>query len=118
MFGPMVFQNVLVEMLNLAGQRSEKTLPSLCRAHIGVSFAVCADLWKKVQDNGTMPEKAEPKHLIWALIKLRMNNSSKQDSVMFKADEKTVRKWVWMMLEAIVSIKSSVVSVFSAVNEP
>ena len=110
MFGPMVFQNVLVEMLNLAGQRSEKVLPSLCRAHIGVSFLVCADLWRRLEDSNSLPTKAQPKHLIWALIKLRMNNTSKQTSVMFKADEKTVRKWVWMMLEAIVSIKSSVVS--------
>ena len=63
-----------------------------------------------ILQNGTMPPKAEPKHLLWALMKLNLYQTDTVQSVSVKADKKTIREWNWAMLEAIVSIKSLVVS--------
>ena len=110
MHHPIVFQNALRAILGLTRELAESTVLGLCRAHIGVSFEVCADVWKKIMQNDTMPSGAQPKHLLWALMMLNMYATSKQRAVTARADPKTCDKWVWAMLEAIVSIKSMVVS--------
>ena len=110
MYGPMVFMNVLREILGLTRKLSQSTLLDYCRIHIGVSFAVCADVWGKIIQNNKMPDGAKPKHLLWALMKLNLYETDKRQAVSIKADPKTLRKWVWAMLEAIVSIENMVVS--------
>lgn len=59
-----------------------------------------------------MPRKAKPKHLLWALMKINLYDTTRRAAVVLKVDHKTADKWIWAMLDAIVSIKDSVVSEF------
>ena len=110
MYGPMVFKNLLWEILGLTRHLCDNTLLDYCRIHIGVSFEVCANVWKRITLNGTMPPKAQPEHLLWALMKLNLYDTDKRQAVVIQHDKETVRLWVWKMLEAIVSLKDLVVS--------
>ena len=110
MYGPVFFENVLREILDLTQDLAKNSILELCRAHIGVSFLVCADVWMRILENGTMPPNAQPKHLLWALMKLNLYLTERVQMVTLKEDRKTVREWSWAMLEAIVSIKGLVVS--------
>ena len=103
------FMNVCREILGLMRNLSESTLWTYCRRHIGVSFEVCADVWNQITKNDTMPIGAKPEHLIWALMKINMYDTDIQQATATGVDPHTSAAWVWKMLEAIVSIKSSVV---------
>ena len=108
--GPKVFEDVLRAILDLTRELAQSTIRDYCRIHIGVSFDVCADVWNKIAENGTMPSQAKPKHLLWALMKLNLYDTDKRQAVQLKVDTKTARKWIWLMLNAIFIIKSLVVS--------
>jgi hypothetical protein len=69
-------------------------------------------LWKRIlqKNRGSMPRGASPKHLLWALHFLKDYGMEAVLTTFLMADEKTIRKWVWYMVEAIASMDDDVVS--------
>ena len=48
-----------------------------------------------------MPIKAEPKHLLWALLFCKVYGSESVHHNLTGADEKTLRKWIFIFLGLI-----------------
>lgn len=61
----------------------------------GVSPNICGIIWNMIESN--VPESCEPKHLLWTLCFLKQYNSDSTNSAIFGADEKTIRKYVWLL---------------------
>lgn len=71
------------------------------RASFGTSPFICASIWNKLDDASTLPMDARPKHLLWAMLFLKVYAAENVSAPMCGCDEKTWQKWVWSMLEAV-----------------
>jgi hypothetical protein len=76
------------------------------RPHFGVGPHVTAIIWSKI----TKPYGAEPYHLLWTLLFLKVYASEEVLSNLIRVCRNTYMKWVWSMLSAIQQIESQVVS--------
>jgi hypothetical protein len=69
------------------------------KASFGISPYICAGIWNAFVDTQSLPQGAEPKHMLWALLFLKVYASENVLCTICACDEKTFRKWVWMMLD-------------------
>ncbi|KAG9400879.1 hypothetical protein AC1031_009602 [Aphanomyces cochlioides] len=66
-------------------------------ALFGVSISVATLTWEKMP----RPEGAQPWHLLWALMILKIYSSENVHATIAGADEKTFRKWCWLILDSL-----------------
>lgn len=74
------------------------------RALFGVSPEVMAETWSLLQSS--RPPKSKPKHLLWALLFLKVYATENVNSTLTGADEKTFRKWSWTFVHLISNLNS------------
>lgn len=81
------------------------------RAFFGTTVQICAILWNELNDHSLLPTRAQHKHLLWALMFLKIYGT---EHVMVKLagckSEKTFRKWTNVYIIALSNLTSSVVS--------
>lgn len=65
----------------------------------GVSPKICEIIWNKLSDS--IPIHSQPIHLLWCLHFLKHYNTEHNNSAIFRADEKSIRKWVWCLIELL-----------------
>lgn len=67
-------------------------------------FAVCALFWSLIY--GLLPRKCQLRHLLWALMLLKLYECNNVNSAMEGVDDKTLRKYKWLIFNvlAIISI--------------
>ena len=72
------------------------------KCHFGVTPRHCAYLWfychEKVHQKDVYLQK---KHLLWTLNILKTDSTEHEMSSRWKADEKTIRKWLYLFLDAL-----------------
>ena len=78
----------------------------LFRSLLGVSPLVCVDIW------GTCawPHGTSPRHLMWALLFLKVYATEDVLCSMAGCCRATFRKWMWPCVEAMAKAKAQVVS--------
>lgn len=69
----------------------------------GVTPLICSVTWNYITKYA--PQETKPRHLLWGLCFLKCYNTEHVNSVMFGVDEKTFRKWIWIIVDALSSIK-------------
>lgn len=69
------------------------------RSLFGVTPDVCELSWRNIFPFS--PEGSRPKHLLWALLLLKVYGTEKLNSVITVSDPKTFRKWAWTFVELI-----------------
>ncbi len=74
----------------------------------GTSSFVVLQLWKRLIVKGLRPG-TQVTHLLWALIFLKSYVNESLMSSLTGADRKTVRKWLWYMLEKMAELRFDVV---------
>lgn len=80
------------------------------RSQFGVSWHVCEVVWNML-DLHQRDEKREPKHLLWALLFVKVYGNESTHSKMVGTTSKTFRKWAWRTLTEIADFKAMVVSI-------
>ena len=96
-FSTKAFKILAKELLGFDSNRKFK-------AHFGVTPEVCAEVWYSIKK----PTNARPKHLLWALLFLKLYET--EDVLIAKLQVKsreTLRKWVWVMVQAIAGLSKS-----------
>lgn len=91
------------KMLKRASELSAAVAGRRFRALIGVSPAVCATVWSMLR--ASLPPKASPAHLLWALLFLKVYATEHTSSIIAGADEKTFRKWSWAFAQLISNLR-------------
>lgn len=82
-------------------------------AFFGTTPFICALLWAMIEPSRTLPRGYHPKHLLWALMFMKVYASEPvHRRLAGNPDEKTFRKWVWLFVHAIEGLEQSVVSFF------
>lgn len=72
-------------------------------ALFGVSSSICSIIWNEIES--LLPDGSSPVHLLWTLLFLKNYNTEETNRAIIKADEKTIRKWIWIMVDAISKLK-------------
>jgi hypothetical protein len=71
------------------------------RSQFGVNWHVCEHIWSLLDDYGKYRGCREPKHLLWALLFLKVyGNETTHASIVFTSP-KTFRKWAWNVIEEL-----------------
>ncbi|KAG9399900.1 hypothetical protein AC1031_011321 [Aphanomyces cochlioides] len=65
------------------------------KSMFGVSPSIASILWKDLQPT---PSDAKPCHLLWALLFLKVYATEHVHAALCQVDEKTFRKWTWIMI--------------------
>ena len=68
-------------------------------ALFGVEPNICVFIW--LQLSGHVLRETEPKHLLWGLSFLKLYEIECASSTRFQTDEKTFRKWIKIMVQAL-----------------
>ncbi len=89
------------------------------RENFGAPFTIVQMVWDMLEEGGLLPEKGEPKHLLWALYFLKCYPKEGPGCAVVGGSKgainpKTMRKWVWLFLERICKLADHVVSLFFA----
>ena len=89
------------------------------KEYFGTTAAIVCLLWRLLVENDLLPEKAQVKHLLWALFFMKVY--PKQEPACSIAggsngavDPETLRKWVWLFIPAIAELELVVVSTSSS----
>ena len=73
------------------------------RSFFGVHPRICATLWRSCVQS--LPTSAQPKHLLLILHFLKTYNTFEILAGVLCVDEKTARKWVWIMVDVLADLK-------------
>ena len=84
--------------------KSKRVSSERFAAAFGCSPKVAAALWNRLDGKDLLPRDALVKHLLWGLAFLKLYNVERAQAPPSGADEKTFRKWVWIVLDALAEL--------------
>ena len=87
---------------NLAGRGSATTKERRFRKIFGVCAETCCKVWNLCVPD--LPETTSPVHLLWTLYFLKQYGLEEVNSAFAQCDEKTFRKWCWIMIKTIAEL--------------
>ena len=80
------------------------------RSCFGAPSEVVADLWNRIKGEGEIESGGHPKHLLWALIHLKVYSTAEiHCSIVGWPSRKTFSKWAWYFIERIAELKDTVI---------
>ena len=80
------------------------------RACFGAPSNVVAELWNRIVAHGEIESDAHPKHLLWALIHLKVYSTEQiHCSIVGWPSERTFSKWAWYFVERISLLKPDLI---------
>ena len=92
-------------------QASLATQDRRFRSFFGTTWHICAILWNHLTHTLVADHKyVKPIHLLWALLFLKLYKTKAIHATIAGTDERTFRKWVWIVLEYISYLEVDVVS--------
>ena len=80
------------------------------RSFYGCSPSNCAILWAKIRQKKLAP-RAEPKHLLWALMFLKLYNTEEAFAGFLGVDKDTFSEWLFHLVKAIAKLRPDYVSI-------
>ena len=93
-------------------RRSKETESRRFKAFFGVKAERASEVWSLLIGYKLLPPKSEPEHLLWALLFLKLYATEDVNASLVGHDPDTVRKWTWLMVEALHDLSKKLVSVF------
>jgi hypothetical protein len=79
------------------------------KAFFGIKAERASEVWSLLLGHNLMPPKAEPEHLLWALLFLKLYCIEEVLVTLLGRDDGTIRKWVWLMVEAMHNLSKKLV---------
>ena len=89
---------------------SEKQTEREWRSLFGTTSVVAAEIWNRIDIPAPYNARAEPKHLLYALVLLHKYPTDKAAAKIVNCHCNTFRKWAWIFIEAIFNLHQNVVS--------
>ena len=102
-YDPEFFHNLGMSLLHRSTVSASLTTKRRFRAYYGVTHTVSYKLWLNLR--AQIPENCKPCHLLWTLNFLKTYDTEMVRSALFRVDEKTMRKWQWIVIDAISNLK-------------
>ena len=88
------------------------------RSVFGAGSAVVADVWNRIVADGEILKGGEPKHLLWALVLLKVYQSDEVHCALVGwPSVPTYRKWAWYFIERINDLKDNIIKIENRFND-
>ena len=88
------------------------------RSVFGAGSIVVADIWNRIEADGGILKGGEPKHLLWALVLLKVYQSDEVHCALVGwPSVPTFRKWAWYFIERINDLKDNIIKVEYRFND-
>ena len=104
-------------MLRLTNVLIGSTFEQRYKQTFGLSPFLTSVLWYRLvtaaedtESSYSLPLSTQPKHLLWALLFLRIYATEAINANITGSSKKTFRKWSWIVVNAIADLYSTVVS--------
>jgi hypothetical protein len=82
------------------------------RSVFGAGSAVVADVWNRIEADGEILKGAEPKHLLWALVLLKVYQSDEVHCALVGwPSVPTFGKYAWYFIERIADLKDDIIKI-------
>lgn len=105
-----VFVSLGQDLLNRSGKIVSSSDGLRFRATFGTSPENCAKVWQKIDEQDSLPDGGKPKHLLWALMLLKLYCSEMVLSSMAGGvHQETFRKWAWTFVDLIAFLQYRVI---------
>ena len=104
-FPPAAFITASEPMLRRAPGLSIIVQRRRFRALFGATPSVCASAWGSM--HASLPRAANASHFLWGLLFLKTYSSEHVSSAIAGVDEKTFRKWCWIIVSALSSLQTA-----------
>jgi len=86
------------------------------KEHFCVSPAAACDVWNRLFEHDCLPTNGQPKHLLWALLFLKLHDTERVHATLCGCGKDTFRKWVKAFLESLNRLELCVVSARRALD--
>lgn len=80
------------------------------KSFFGITPLVTSIVWQKTFSD--LPAGLEPKHLLWCLNFLKQYNVEHTRRLIFKTDEKCMRKWTWIFINILANLDTVHLNIF------
>jgi hypothetical protein len=82
------------------------------RGYFGVSAELALEAWDLMEEIGCLPPSSQLVHYLWALAFMRLYpaNDIALSTALGGSDPKTIRKYIWPMIDSIYELSAVVVS--------
>jgi len=104
----------IIDARQVAGRnrrRSAERESRRFKAFFSVKAERASEVWSLLIGYGLCPAKAEPQHLLWALLFLKLYATEDVNESLIGHDSNTVRKWTWIMVEALHDLSKKLVRI-------
>jgi len=88
-------------IMHRLSNRKTRTSRDRFVAFFGVSPRVVAAIWNRLESKDLLPKDMQTKHLLWCLLFLKQYSQQRCMAPWCGTDEKTYRKWVWIVLDVL-----------------
>ena len=105
-----LYEGRLVMGRNPFKESAPKTEDDNFRALFGCSAGSALHLWNLIVHEDALPSGGTLRHMIWTLFFVKVYPTDRTCKIMLGADDKTIRKWVYVFMQAISSLEGIVVS--------
>ena len=92
--------------------RSHATQNQCFKGLCGVHPTVCVIVWGELKQSMLVEDACKPKHPLWVLIFLKTYTTKSSLAVAIGVDEKTLRKWIFIIIYAISDLEDDWVGGF------
>ena len=99
-------------IMRKSSRRSFSTFDRRFRSHFGTTPSICTIIWERLDPYHTIELEyrgVKVKHLLWALMFMKMYCAEHIHASLAGVDEKTFRKWSWIFIDAIAGLEYEVV---------
>ena len=107
---PAALESLSRDMFLEGRKLSKKRETRRFRMLLGASFKTIAKLWNMLEPKRNISRRAQPKHILWTMVCLKVSRTDKVHCTILKVkDEKTLRFWVEKFICGIASLETEVI---------
>ena len=107
---PTDFESLGRQLAGYSRSTSARIRHERFNACYGVNSIIVSVVWSMLIDNQFCSPSPNPVHILWALLFLKLYDTTPKLAALAGCDEKTFRKWSWFYVGAIASLHHLVVS--------
>jgi len=107
-----VFYDLGLRLLNKPVSHRNESGERTFRSFFGVCPKVVCSCWSLLKPAIFELKGAQPVHLLWACMFLKVYGPEATLAAIARCTEKTYRKWVWNLIYAIAQLEPQVVSAY------
>jgi hypothetical protein len=98
---------VIINKMLLLDQRNiscNETINRMIRNRFGTSALTISDVWNRIVDTCTLPDKARLKHLLWMFLYFKTYSEYEVYTTLYNTSKPNFISWVWYFAKCVAEL--------------